>query len=92
MSVPSYLIREAFQRLSDVPVRQLVKKAGIDPDLIPGPEPDLDGIRNAYGIQGVPFFVIDSRYGISGAQESATFLAALQQADAERDAVGADAS
>lgn len=54
MSVPSYLIREAFHRLSDDPVRQLVKKAGIDPDLIPGPEPDLDGIRNAYGIQGVP--------------------------------------
>lgn len=46
----------------------------------------------AYGIQGVPFFVIDSRYGISGAQETATFLAALQQAAAERDAVGADAS
>ena len=37
----------------------------------------------AYGIQGVPFFVIDDRYGISGAQESATFLAALQQAAAE---------
>jgi len=46
----------------------------------------------AYGIQGVPFFVIDSKYGISGAQESATFLAALQQAATERDAVGADAS
>ena len=46
----------------------------------------------AYGIQGVPFFVIDAKYGISGAQESATFLAALQQAAAERDAVGADAS
>jgi len=46
----------------------------------------------AYGIQGVPFFVIDAKYGISGAQESASFLAALQQAAAERDAVGADAS
>lgn len=46
----------------------------------------------AYGIQGVPFFVIESKYGISGAQESATFLAALQQAAGERDTVGADAS
>ncbi len=44
----------------------------------------------AYGIQGVPFFVIDDRYGISGAQESETFLAALQQAAAERET--ADAS
>ena len=38
----------------------------------------------AYGIQGVPFFVIDDRYGISGAQETSAFLAALQQAAADR--------
>ncbi|MBX9470987.1 DsbA family oxidoreductase [Microcella sp.] len=44
----------------------------------------------AYGIQGVPFFVIDEKYGISGAQDSATFLAALRQAAAERET--ADAS
>jgi len=37
-----------------------------------------------YGIQGVPFFVIDERYGISGAQETATFVAALRQAADER--------
>lgn len=37
-----------------------------------------------YGIQGVPFFVIDNRYGISGAQESATFVVALRQAADER--------
>lgn len=37
----------------------------------------------AYGIQGVPFFVIDAKYGISGAQESASFLAALHQAAGE---------
>ncbi len=46
----------------------------------------------AYGIQGVPFFVIESKYGISGAQESATFLAALQQAAAERELTPSDAS
>jgi predicted DsbA family dithiol-disulfide isomerase len=38
-----------------------------------------------YGIQGVPFFVIDDRYGISGAQETATFVEALRQAAAERE-------
>ncbi len=43
----------------------------------------------AYGIQGVPFFVIDQKYGISGAQETATFLAALQQAAAERETAAA---
>lgn len=45
-----------------------------------------------YGIQGVPFFVIDARYGISGAQETATFVAALQRAAAERESTPAAAS
>jgi Predicted dithiol-disulfide isomerase involved in polyketide biosynthesis len=33
-----------------------------------------------YGITGVPFFVIDEKYGISGAQPAETFKAALKQA------------
>jgi predicted DsbA family dithiol-disulfide isomerase len=33
-----------------------------------------------YGISGVPFYVIDGRFGISGAQSPETFAAALQQA------------
>lgn len=33
-----------------------------------------------YGIQGVPFFVIDGKYGISGAQDPTVFTMALQQA------------
>jgi predicted DsbA family dithiol-disulfide isomerase len=32
-----------------------------------------------YGIQGVPFFVFDGQYGVSGAQETATFANVLQQ-------------
>ncbi|MFN3706731.1 DsbA family protein [Microcella sp.] len=38
----------------------------------------------AYGIQGVPFFVLDGKFGISGAQETESFLAALRQAASER--------
>ena len=38
----------------------------------------------AYGISGVPFFVIDGRYGISGAQESDAILEVLRQAWQER--------
>lgn len=34
----------------------------------------------AYGIRGVPFFVIDERYGISGAQPTSVFTQALEQA------------
>jgi predicted DsbA family dithiol-disulfide isomerase len=38
----------------------------------------------SYGISGVPFFVIDGRLGVSGAQESATFTRALEQVQSER--------
>ncbi len=33
----------------------------------------------AYGIQGVPFFVFEGQYGVSGAQETATFANVLEQ-------------
>ena len=38
----------------------------------------------AYGIQGVPFFVVDGRYGISGAQKPEVFTQALEQVRTER--------
>jgi predicted DsbA family dithiol-disulfide isomerase len=41
---------------------------------------------SAYGIQGVPFFVIEGKYGISGAQDPAAFASALMQVAAEREA------
>ena len=45
-----------------------------------------DDIRQAraFGANGVPFFVIDERYGISGAQPTQTFATALSRAWAER--------
>ncbi|AMM21061.1 disulfide bond formation protein DsbA [Frondihabitans sp. PAMC 28766] len=42
----------------------------------------------AYGINGVPFFVFESKYGVSGAQDPAAFLEVLQTVAAE--AVAAD--
>jgi predicted DsbA family dithiol-disulfide isomerase len=39
---------------------------------------------NEYGIQGVPFFVIDGKYGISGAQDPDTFAQALRQVQSEK--------
>ena len=38
----------------------------------------------AFGIQGVPFYVIDGKYGISGAQPAEVFVQALEQALSER--------
>ena len=52
----------------------------------------LDAVRadvaqaGELGIRGVPFFVLDGKYGVSGAQESATFANVLQQVVAEREA------
>lgn len=37
----------------------------------------------ALGIRGVPFFVLNNRYGVSGAQESALFLQSLEKAYTE---------
>ena len=42
-------------------------------------------LAQEYGIQGVPFFVIDGKYGVSGAQEAATFANVLAQVASERD-------
>ncbi|HWE64138.1 MAG TPA: DsbA family oxidoreductase [Chloroflexota bacterium] len=35
---------------------------------------------SAFGIRGVPFVVVDEKYGVSGAQPSAVFLDVLEQA------------
>jgi predicted DsbA family dithiol-disulfide isomerase len=41
-------------------------------------------LAQEYGIQGVPFFVIDGKYGISGAQDPDVFANALAQALSEQ--------
>jgi predicted DsbA family dithiol-disulfide isomerase len=43
-------------------------------------------LAQQYGIQGVPFFVIDDAYGVSGAQEATTFAQVLEQVWDERQA------
>ena len=50
----------------------------------------LDDVRadqaqaQAYGIQGVPFFVIDGKYGVSGAQPPEAFAQVIERVRAER--------
>jgi predicted DsbA family dithiol-disulfide isomerase len=52
-------------------------------EYLPAFEADIEQAR-AYGISGVPFFVIDGKYGISGAQNSETFVGAFNQILEER--------
>ena len=41
------------------------------------------------GVRGVPFFVFDRKYAVSGAQDSKVFLQTLEKAHAERESVKA---
>ena len=52
-------------------------------EFIPAFEADVEQAR-AYGISGVPFFVIDGKYGISGAQNAEVFVGAFNQVLEER--------
>jgi predicted DsbA family dithiol-disulfide isomerase len=59
-------------------VRQVLESDAYSSDV----EDDLREAREL-GVAGVPFFVIDRRYGISGAQESDLFLQVLEQVRGE---------
>ena len=52
-------------------------------EFIPAFEADVEQAR-AYGISGVPFFVIDGKYGVSGAQNAEVFVGAFNQVLEER--------
>ena len=52
-------------------------------EYLPSVKADMAQARE-YGINGVPFYVIDGKYGISGAQDAATFAAALNEAAENR--------
>jgi predicted DsbA family dithiol-disulfide isomerase len=70
----------------------LLGEVGLDPDhvraVLDGTE-YADAVRadaeeaQALGANGVPFFVIDRKYGISGAQPADVFLHALRTAYAD---------
>ncbi len=90
------LLRAHFTEGADLSDREtlvrLACEAGVDADrareVLAGPE-YADAVRadielaQAFGATGVPFFVIDRKYGISGAQPAETFLQALRTAYAE---------
>ncbi|HWH26811.1 MAG TPA: DsbA family oxidoreductase [Pseudolysinimonas sp.] len=54
-------------------------------EFLPAVKADVAQAR-AYGINGVPFFVINGQYGVSGAQDPATFLEVLTKVASDREA------
>lgn len=74
-------------------LRELAIEVGLDAaevDAVLEGDKYSDAVRadeqqaRAYGISGVPFFVIDEKYGVSGAQPAEVVLQALDQAWSER--------
>jgi predicted DsbA family dithiol-disulfide isomerase len=58
--------------------RQDVVRALADETYLPDVKADMAQAIE-YGINGVPFFVFDGQFGVSGAQETATFANVLEQ-------------
>ncbi|MFC6288365.1 DsbA family oxidoreductase [Nocardioides sp. GCM10027113] len=74
-------------------LRDVATGAGLDAarvDEVLGSHAYADAVQtdidqaHAYGASGVPFYVVDGRYGVSGAQPSETFAAVLRRAWDER--------
>lgn len=81
----------------DESLAALAAEIGLDPDDVLRSlreEEHLADVRAdqqqaiAYGIRGVPFFVLDGRYGLSGAQPPETFAAALTSVAEQESSVG----
>jgi len=72
--------REALARLAAevVPEAAEMLRAGVFADEVRADEPHV------LGIHAVPFFVLDRRYGVEGAQPADVILRALEQAWVER--------
>lgn len=90
------LLAAYFVRAEDVGdhavLRAAALEAGLDPervDAVLASDEYADAVAadiaqaRSYGATGVPFFVVDGRYGISGAQPAAAFTQVLERAWAE---------
>jgi predicted DsbA family dithiol-disulfide isomerase len=98
--VKEALLSAHFEHGEDIGSLDLLERVGVEAGLEAGEvrealssgtyaaavQADIRQAR-ALGIQGVPFFVIDGRYGVSGAQDPDVFAGALTQAAAERESV-----
>lgn len=87
------LLSDHFEHGRDIGNRQYLSALGKDLGLPAGEVEELfttdkyaEDVRSDFqeardlGISGVPFFVIDRKFGLSGAQPAETFTAALDQA------------
>jgi predicted DsbA family dithiol-disulfide isomerase len=74
---------ELVRLASDVGLDESEAKAVLSSDRFVDAVRGDEARAREFGISGVPFFAIDERYGISGAQPAEVILGALQQAYGE---------
>ncbi|GGR01679.1 DsbA family oxidoreductase [Deinococcus ruber] len=77
---PETLIRLA----AEVGLNDTLTRRALEQQTYAGAVRQDEAQAQRYGIQGVPFFVLDGTYGVSGAQSPETLLGALQQTWSER--------
>lgn len=77
--------RDDLARLAgEVGLDEAAVRAMLDTDAYTTDVRDEERRAHAYGAGGVPFFVIDERYGVSGAQPTETLLQVLNKVQEER--------
>lgn len=77
--------RDDLARLAgEVGLDEAAVRAMLDTDAHTTDVRDEERRAHAYGAGGVPFFVIDERYGVSGAQPTETLLQVLNKVQEER--------
>ncbi len=84
----AYFIEGRFIGDADV-LAEIAREAGLDPQAARAFVTDpvqlqavaqADGQARSMGISGVPFFIFNQKLAVSGAQDPATLLDAMQQA------------
>jgi predicted DsbA family dithiol-disulfide isomerase len=96
VEVKEALLAAYFTRAENLGDHDVLRKVAVDVGLDPGrvdevlaSEEYVDAVRadiaraRAYGAGGVPFFVVDQKYGVSGAQPTEVFSQLLERAWAE---------
>ncbi len=84
----AYFVENRFIGSPDV-LAEIADEAGLNPDAARSFVTDPDALRavaqadaqaRSMGINGVPFFIFNQKVAVSGAQDPASLLAAMQQA------------